>query len=78
MEKKILTNDHAGWEEFIEKLRYVMVAHTEFESEISCNKDFRNAKRILSNMPGIDVEGTLEYLKENFGTCDCKVLKVAS
>ena len=41
MEKKILTNDHDGWEEFIEKLRYVMVAHTYFESEILCKEDLR-------------------------------------
>jgi hypothetical protein len=78
MKKQILTNNHPYWEEYIRKLSFALNAHTEFASECSCNGNLRITKLVLSNIPKIDVKGSLEYIRSNYGECDCKALNMAT
>ena len=39
-----------------------------------CKHDLRHTTKILRSLPNIDVEGTLEFLEEHGGFCDCEVL----
>jgi len=78
MDRKILTSDHPRWDEFIDKLRYAMTRHAEFESDCSCSGDLKISKRILDTMQEVDTESSLEYIRTTFGECDCVVLKITS
>ena len=78
MENYVLTKDHPAWEEFIRKLLGRLSAHMEDTGCDRCREDFTFTKRILENMPGIDVDGTIDYLRSNFGSCDCDIADIGS
>ena len=78
MEKQILTQEHHAWPEFMDKLSFIVNAHAHSPSEINCNEDLEISKRILANMKGIDVEGTIAHFEAKLWKCDCCVLKMAS
>lgn len=77
MNKDILTKDRNSWEEYIGKLEHLLNSHMENTGVYKCRHDFTYTRRILNNMPGIDVDGTIEYLRNEFGNCDCEVYTVS-
>ena len=74
---KIITPDHPRWEEFIEKLRFIVHDHYDFIGRGSCTGDLTHSERILRLMGNVDVEGTLEYIRTNVAECDHKILVIA-
>ena len=77
MKKRILTPDHNDWEVYIDKLSFVLRAHIDDELSINnCKNDLRYTEKILKSFPDIDVQGTIAFIKEEFGDCDCKVLAI--
>lgn len=75
----ILTPEHPLWPDFCNRLAGPEACN--FQGEVpnttwTCkggrNQDFSRA--ILQTMPGVDVDGTLEYFSQNGGHCDCEVL----
>jgi hypothetical protein len=77
MGKKILTPDHKDWDRFVFKLRNLLFVHTEeWSPETNCKNDLRHTENILKFSPDIDVQGTIEFIKKEFGDCDCKLLTI--
>ena len=75
----VLTPAHPLWDEFCTRLEGPEGCDFQGEAtNVTCkckagsNQDFSRA--ILTTMPGIDVEGTLEYFSAHRGHCDCEVL----
>jgi hypothetical protein len=64
--KAIINPDHERWEEFMWKL---MGRGGEY-----CKLTHKTTRAVLQEMQGVDVEGTLEFLKSQEGFCDIAVL----
>ena len=77
---KILTPKRSGWAEFTERLEGPEGCNfhkdkkgkTRWKCAGSMNQDL--ARAILSTMPNLDVEGTLDWCREQGGHCDCEIL----
>ncbi len=78
MQKKILTTEHPGWMKYIDTLSYILKAHRVPFNPICMPHDLEITMQYLDDLPEIDVEKSLEYIKSNFGECDCEILKKAS
>jgi len=78
MVNQIITPDHKRWEEFINKLRVVVHDHYDFIGQGNCTGDLKHSERVLRMMGNVDVEGTLEFIRNNVAECDHKVLVIAS
>ena len=77
MGNKILTPDDKDWEKYIGKLSCVLSVHIDDALSITnCKDDLQHTERILKSIPNIDGEKTIEFIKEEFGDCDCKVLTI--
>jgi hypothetical protein len=62
--ERVLTPSHEGWIEFVDELSRALI----------CTGTTMNARRLLARMHGIDVEGSLEALRQLGGRCDCEIV----
>lgn len=60
----IMTPAHLGWQDFVDRLSHACI----------CTGSTENARRLLSTMEGIDVNGSLAALRVLGGTCDCAIV----
>ena len=60
---RIMTPEHPLWPDFLSKLRGVPI----------CFGTTRQARAALAEMPGIDVQPSLDALARLGGTCDCSI-----
>jgi hypothetical protein len=74
MAKNILTPKHKYWSALRYRLDQMVNTYIEGKPVFKCKHDLRHTTKILRSLPNIDVEGTLEFLKEQGGFCDCEVL----
>ena len=65
MPNEIVDPDHERWNDFVEALLY------RFEG---CDATHKTSRAILQEMPGINVDGTLQFFESQGGFCDCDVL----
>lgn len=66
---RIMTPEHTLWPTFLSQLSRVSI----------CQGTTKHARAVLEEMPGIEVDASLEALAELGGTCDCAIeLDVAS
>lgn len=81
---EIMTPDNPRWKEFMERLEGPEGCNFR-ESEENpgsitwdCNgTDERSlARSILEKMGGFDIEASMNYFKENGGSCDCEIFNV--
>jgi hypothetical protein len=78
MKKEILTPENHDWWDFRSKLSGLLNAHTKRVQSRNCRGNLLYTERILRTMPGIDFEGTINFLKTNYADCDCKILTLIS
>ena len=62
--ESILTPIHPRWNEFIDELSRMLI----------CLKTTENARAVMSLMPGIDIEGSIDALRWLGGRCDCEIV----
>ncbi len=74
MGNNILTPKHKYWSALRYRLDQIVNTYIEGKPVFKCKHDLRHTTKILRSLPNIDVEGTLEFLKEQGGFCDCEVL----
>ena len=74
MEKEILTPKHRYWSALHFRLDQMVNTHIEGKPVFDCNHNLRHTIKILKSLPNIDVEGTVKFLEEHGGFCDCEVL----
>ena len=67
---EILTKENIRLAEFT---RYLYEALGDPDN-CNCKNDFTHTERILKNMGGIDIEGTIEYFEQNSAFCDCEII----
>ena len=72
--REVLNKKHKYWRGFIARLVGALDEHKNGKRVSFCHHDLRHTRKILVSLPNIDVEGSLEYLQENGGFCDCEVL----
>ena len=60
----VMTPDHPRWTDFLEKLSRTLI----------CERTTSNAKNVLTQMGGIDVDRSLEALRGLGGRCDCEIV----
>ena len=65
MAKEIMDPIHEKWYEFVAGMMM------EFGG---CDSTHKNTRAVLQEIPGIDVDGTLEFFERQGGICDCEVL----
>jgi hypothetical protein len=79
----ILTAENRNlWDEFVDRLsgpegcnfRKHPDPKKKFTWECKGGRDQTLARKILSTMPGVDVEGTLTWCREHGGFCDCEII----
>jgi hypothetical protein len=61
--EQIMTPEHPLWPNFISKLSRVPI----------CLGTTQYARAALTEIPGVDVQGSLRALAELGGTCDCAI-----
>ena len=80
---ELMNPEHRRWREFKWLLTRIVftdvTADSSYEEGLysSCDEDLSLSRLVLSNMDGIDVEGSLEcFRSDRFGEahCDCQVL----
>jgi hypothetical protein len=64
MSKVLMSPPHPRWTEFV----------TELAQATRCARTTEHARRVLESMPGIDISGSLEALRQLGGECDCTIL----
>ena len=77
-----MTPDHPRWPEFIERLKgvegvrflYDEMGNADIEHTACDGETLTRSARILASMPGIEVEASLEWLKDQGLFCDCGVV----
>lgn len=69
---QILTKKHNCWEKLIVRLENAL--NKSQNGSFGCHGDLRHTKKILKSLSNIDVKGTIKYLKDHGGFCDCEVL----
>lgn len=74
MEKDILTPKHRYWSAFYFRLDQMINTHVHGKPVFRCYNDLRHSKKILKSLHNIDVEGSVEFLKNRGGYCDCEVI----
>ena len=68
----VLTKENPDWQ------RFRILLHTEMSDEGGCLGDYTHAKKILKRngtLQKYHLASTLDYFRENFGPCDCHVLR---
>jgi len=60
----LMTPDHPRWSTFIDEVGKSLI----------CTRTSENARRVLLQMEGIDVDGSLEALHALGGRCDCEIV----
>ncbi|GAB6059435.1 hypothetical protein [Desulfonatronum parangueonense] len=73
---KVLTMEHPSWDEFIDNLKDVAMSNHIFD-DYECSPsttDLDITRTLLKKMEGIDVCGTLDYIREGGSYCDCELL----
>lgn len=71
-EPVVLTKDNPDWQ------RFRILLHTEMADEGGCLGDYTHAKKVLKKngtLQKYHLIPTLDYFRENFGPCDCHVLR---
>jgi hypothetical protein len=74
---ELMTPEHPLWEEFIDQFGNCVLVEDEKGNILSQCKggtDKSHATAILKMMPGIDIEGSLDYFEAHGGYCDCEIL----
>ena len=66
MNKEIVDNKHKYWRALYVRLNDGLVKR-------GCNHTFDLTEQILFSLPDVDVGGTLEFLMDHGGYCDCEV-----
>ncbi|GAB6059375.1 hypothetical protein [Desulfonatronum parangueonense] len=76
-EREVLTMEHILWSWLIYNLQdLAMKKHSFYFFECSPDTaDLYITRALLKNMRGIDVGGTLDYLREKGWYCDCELLR---
>lgn len=67
MELEILTKGSARWPEFIKRLDNLL-------AEWDCDNELTQSREAMAHVSGVDINGTLEYLRSMGGHCDCEVM----
>ena len=73
--EQILTPEHHYWNAFT--LILGGPGYCDFDNHARCNQgsDFAYSRAVLQRcFPGIDVEATLQFFRDNGAFCDCEVL----
>ena len=68
--REILTPKSTHWTPFASKLLHTIWS----PPRIGCDGTFKHATRLLAEMDGIAVPGTLAFFRESGGLCDCEIL----
>ena len=58
----VMTPEHPFWDMFIDNLG----------NNENCNHDHCQSISILKDIPGIDIDKSIQYFKDNGGYCDCE------
>lgn len=76
MENKIMTPEHPDWQDFLWLLDNLPLCYQRFyNTKISkCDQTLKITKGILETFRDVDVEKSLEYIKQHLGSCDCQVV----
>ena len=68
--EEVINKEHPFWHEV-----YANLLHAYYEE--GCNHHSHElSRKILTLFPNVDVEGTINFYKENGGHCDCKVINI--
>lgn len=67
-----MTDEHPAFWDFYNRLGAVLWPAGKEHPD--CRHDHGAATEILNTMPGIDIQGTLDWLHENGGHCDCEIM----
>ncbi len=79
-EPKLMTPQHPLWRQFCERLggpegcAFHEDASEKIRWKCRGGNDHGAAFEILNTMPGVDVRGTLKWMRENGAGCDCEIL----
>ena len=66
--REIMTPDHRLWEQFMNAIQTLLEAQ-------GCDNCLTHTRALLEDLPGVDVDGSLEWLADHGGCCcDCEVL----
>jgi hypothetical protein len=63
--KEIMAPSHERWNEFLDKM---------FIRFVGCDEDYTTTQSVLQEIPGVDVDRTLDFFLSQEGFCDCQVL----
>lgn len=74
--KEILTREHKLFDEFYNELGSLCDFKESDDGEIvwKCGGDFAKTRSILLKFENVDIDGTLRYMEENGGYCDCEII----
>jgi hypothetical protein len=68
-----MTPNHPRWRAFASRLYAVVTSHGHGCNGEASPAPYEACRAILSSMPGVDVDGTLDWLAARGGACDCTV-----
>ena len=71
---EILTHKHKYWGALRYRLLNTLIEYQNGKEVLCCFRDLRNTRKILKSLPGIEVEGSVEYLQKHGACCDCEVI----
>lgn len=64
--RKLVNQDHPYWHSVYARLFPLY-------NKKKCNGNYEIVESILMSLPNVDINGTIEFYKENGGYCDCEV-----
>jgi hypothetical protein len=76
----IMSPSHPRWNEFQRRLAMPVVRRCDHEADepldLNCDgHSYKHARRVMAEMDGIDIDGTLKYFaEETTHCCDCATL----
>jgi Protein of unknown function (DUF2695) len=71
---EIMTPSHPRWNEFVDQLSEDLWGDHTTANNPRCQHDHRHAEKVLTELGGIDIAGTLQWLCRQGGFCDCEIL----
>ena len=78
---RLMTPRHPRWAEFVVRLEgpegldvTLGPARGQMRSRCTGGTDKSYARRLLTAMGGVNIEGSLAYFEEHGGACDCEIL----
>ena len=79
-ELELMTPEHPLWEEFISRLEgpegcdFKDDENGDIVWKCAGGMDQTYAEKILKTMKNIDVESSLQFMRDNGGHCDCEII----